>query len=237
MICLIMQQNQISKIFHILKTEVDKLGIDKLAPALVNLSKLSDIVKNDVVKKTVYGKLVEKVNKIDTSGFVSKTKYSEFEKEILDISSLVKKTSYNSKVNTLAKKTELSIVGNKTPSVNKLVTKADFNTKVTEIKGKIPDITDLATKTASNAGENKIPSVSNLVKKLKIIEIEKKINDHNQNEYVTTQEFNILTAKSFTSILKQADLVTETDFDDKLKSFNKNINSNKTKHLLVWKWN
>ena len=34
-----------------LKTEVDNLGIDKLVPALVNLSKLSDVVKNNVVQK------------------------------------------------------------------------------------------------------------------------------------------------------------------------------------------
>ena len=58
-----------------LKTEVDKLDIDKLAPVPVDLSKLSDVVKNDVVKKTVYDKLVAKVNSIDTSGFVLKTKY------------------------------------------------------------------------------------------------------------------------------------------------------------------
>ena len=43
-----------------LKTEVDKLDVDKLAPVPVGLSKLSDIVKNDVVKKTVYDKLVAK---------------------------------------------------------------------------------------------------------------------------------------------------------------------------------
>ena len=56
-----------------LKTEVNKLDIDKLKPVRVDLSKLSDVAKNDVVKKTVYRKLVTKVNKIDTSGFVSKT--------------------------------------------------------------------------------------------------------------------------------------------------------------------
>ena len=43
-----------------LKTEVDKLDIDKLAPVPVDLSKLSDVVKNDVVKKAVYDKLVAK---------------------------------------------------------------------------------------------------------------------------------------------------------------------------------
>ena len=47
-----------------LKYEVDKLDIDKLAPVPVGLSKLSDVVKNDVVKETVYDKLVAKVNSI-----------------------------------------------------------------------------------------------------------------------------------------------------------------------------
>ena len=46
-----------------LKTEVDKLDIDKLAPVPVDLSKLSDVVKN-VFKKAVYEKLVAKVNNI-----------------------------------------------------------------------------------------------------------------------------------------------------------------------------
>ena len=59
-----------------LKTEVDQLEIDKLAPVPVDLSKLSDVVKNDVVKKTDYNKLVTKVKDIDTSNFVLKTKYN-----------------------------------------------------------------------------------------------------------------------------------------------------------------
>ena len=56
----------------ILKTEVNKLDIDKLAPVPVDLCKLSDVVKNYVVKKTVYYKLVAKVNNIETSDFVLK---------------------------------------------------------------------------------------------------------------------------------------------------------------------
>ena len=55
-----------------LKREVDKLDIDKLAPVPVDLSKLSDVVKNDVVKKTAYDQLVAKVDSIDTSGFALK---------------------------------------------------------------------------------------------------------------------------------------------------------------------
>ena len=50
-----------------LKTEADKLGIDKLAPVPSDLAKLSNLVKNDVVKKTEYCKLVSKVNNIDTT--------------------------------------------------------------------------------------------------------------------------------------------------------------------------
>ena len=47
-----------------LKTGVDKLDIDKLVPVPVDLSKLSDVVKNYVVKKNVYDKLVAKANSI-----------------------------------------------------------------------------------------------------------------------------------------------------------------------------
>ena len=71
-----------------LKTEVDKLNIDKLVPVPVDLSKLSGVVKNDVAKNTVYDKLLTKVNSIDISGFVLKTKYDtdklDLEKKISD---------------------------------------------------------------------------------------------------------------------------------------------------------
>ena len=56
-----------------LKAEVDKLDINKLVPVPVNLSKLSTVVKNEVVKKTAYHNLVAKVNNIETNGFVLKT--------------------------------------------------------------------------------------------------------------------------------------------------------------------
>ena len=85
-----------------LKTEVDKLDIGKLKTVPVDLSKLSNVVKNEVIKKTEYNKLVNKVNNIDTSGFILKTKYDvdklEIEKKIPDTSNLVKKTIYNTKL-------------------------------------------------------------------------------------------------------------------------------------------
>ena len=78
-----------------LKTEVDEQDVDKLVSVPVDLSKLSDAVKNDVVKKAVYDKLVTKVNNIDTSDFVLKTKYqtdkAKLEKEISDVTNFVKK--------------------------------------------------------------------------------------------------------------------------------------------------
>ena len=55
-----------------LKTEVDKLDIDNLTPVPNDLAKLSNVVKNDVIKKTEYKKLVAKVDNIDNRNFVKK---------------------------------------------------------------------------------------------------------------------------------------------------------------------
>ena len=79
----------------ILKTEADKLGIVKLATVPVDLSKLTNVVTNEVVKKIEYNKLVGRVNNIDTSDFVLKTNYAadklKLENKIPDASDLVKK--------------------------------------------------------------------------------------------------------------------------------------------------
>ena len=145
-----------------LKSVVDKLDINKSVPVPVDLSKLSDVVKNDVVKKNVYDKLVTKVNNIDTSGFVLKTKYD----------------------------TDKSELENKIPDTSGLVKKTDYNTKITKIGGKIPDISNLGTKMALTTVENKIPHVTNLVKKTdyntKVTEIGNKLNNHNHEKYIDT---------------------------------------------------
>ena len=62
--------------FANLESQVDKLDIDKLATVAIDLSKLSNVVKNDVVKKTDYNKLVTKVDNIDTRGLAKKTDYN-----------------------------------------------------------------------------------------------------------------------------------------------------------------
>ena len=125
-----------------LETEVDKLHIDKLAPVLVDLSKLIDVIKNGVVIKTVYNKLVAKVNSIDTSAFALKTKSNTYKREL----------------------------EKKIPNISSLVKNTDCNTKIIEIEGKIPDVSSLATKTASTTVENKTSYVISLVKKQIIIQ-------------------------------------------------------------------
>ena len=90
-----------------------------------------DVVKNDVVKKTVYDKLVAKVNNIDTNNFVLKANFN----------------------------TKFTGLENKIPNTSGLVKRTGCNTKITEIEGKIPDIHGLTTKSALTTVENKIPSI------------------------------------------------------------------------------
>ena len=120
-----------------LQTEVDKLDIDKLVPVPDDLSKLIDVVKNDFVKKTVYDKLIGKVNSIWYSRFVLKTKYD----------------------------TDKSKIENTNPDTSDLVKTTDYNAKITEIEGKIQSISGLATNAALTVIENKIPNINSLVKK------------------------------------------------------------------------
>ena len=88
---------------------------DKLIPVPANLCKLSDLAKNKFVKKTVYDKLVAKVNIVNISRFVLKTKYdtdksdleskiSDADETIPDTSGLVRNTDYNAKITKLEKK-------------------------------------------------------------------------------------------------------------------------------------
>ena len=69
-----------------LKTEADKIDVGKLKTVPVDLTKLSNVVKNNVVKKTEYDELVTKVDNTDITGFVLKIKYdtdkSDLEKKL-----------------------------------------------------------------------------------------------------------------------------------------------------------
>ena len=105
---------------------------------------LSDLSKlSDVVKKAVHDKLAVKVNNIDTSAFVLKTKTikqrkQDQKKKNSDVTDFVKKTKLIElenkipDVSSLAAKTALTAVENKIPSVRSLVKKTDYDTKITE---------------------------------------------------------------------------------------------------------
>ena len=127
-----------------LKAGIDKIDLEKLKTVPDDLRKPSNVLKNEVVKKTVYDKLVAEVNNIDTSGFALKTRYDtdkqNLEKKISDADKNVRGTSG-------------------------LVKKVEQNAKIIEIESKIPSISGLATSSASAAVENKVPDVSSLVQK------------------------------------------------------------------------
>ena len=85
-----------------LKLDVDDFDVDKLKTVPVDLSKLSDVVKNQVVKKSVYDKLVKKVNAIqaiDTSDLVKKadnnTRSQDNEKKIINHDKYITKNEFN----------------------------------------------------------------------------------------------------------------------------------------------
>ena len=168
-----------------LKTEVDKLDIDKLAPVLVDLSKLSDVVKNDVAKKAVYDKLVAKVDNIDTSDFALKTKYNN-------------------------DKTELE---NKIPDVTDFVKKV----KLIELESKIPDISNVATKTTLILLKIKYLALAVLLKKQTITQksLILKINFIIiiMINILITSEFNKLATDVSNARLVEANLITKTEFD------------------------
>ena len=76
-----------------LKSKVDKLDVDKLGPALVDLSKLSDVVNNDIVKKDVYNAKIKNIeDKIpDIANLPTTIALTAVENKISNVSNLVKK--------------------------------------------------------------------------------------------------------------------------------------------------
>ena len=102
-----------------LKNKVGNLDVDKLVSVSVDLSQLSDVVKNDSVKRDVYNAMIKNIE-------------------------------------------------DKIPDITNLATNTALHAKINEVKNEMPNITNLASTTALSAVENKIPNVNNLVKKLTI---------------------------------------------------------------------
>ena len=156
-----------------LKTEVDKIDVDKLKTTPTDLAKFSNVVKKDVVKKTDYNAKVTnmegqiagitkntidnladitKLKTVDTSNFVTRTKFSAdtnalddkidgVEKKIPDISGLATKTSLNSYLQTSTFNSKVTEVENKIKAADIIAKSA--NTKANTIRS---DLTGYATK-------------------------------------------------------------------------------------------
>ena len=119
-----------------LKTEVDKIDTDKLKTVPDDLAKLSNVVKNDVVKKTTYNTLKNKVDAIDISKFVSRTKFT------IDTNAL------DDKIDRVEKKmSDISELATESSVTSLITEQEDYTDKV---KKKIPDISGLASKTVNS---------------------------------------------------------------------------------------
>ena len=134
------------------------------------MAKLINVVKNDVVKKADYNTIKNKVDAIDTSKFVSRTKFTtdtnalddiidEVEKKIPDISGLATKSSVTRLISEQEACTDK--VKKKTPDISGLASK----TELTAVENKIPDVSGLATTSELTAVENKIPDITSLITK------------------------------------------------------------------------
>ena len=143
-----------------LKTEVDKIDVDKLKTTPTDLAKLSNVVKNDVVKKTDYNAKVTSIegqiaavikNTTDNLNDITKLK-------AVDTSNFVLKTKFSADINTLDDK--IDGVGKKIPDISGLATKTSlnsylqtstFNSKVTEAENKIKDADIIAKSVVTKA--------------------------------------------------------------------------------------
>ena len=140
-----------------LKTELHKIDVDKLKTTPADLAELSNVVKNDVVKKTDYNTKVTSIenqiagitkNAIGNLGDITKLK-------AVDTSNFVTLTRFSADTNALDDK--IDGVGKKIPDVSGLATKtsltsylrtATFNSKVTEVENKIKAV-DIIAKSAN----------------------------------------------------------------------------------------
>ena len=200
-----------------LKTEVDKIDTDKLKVVPADLAKLSNVVKNDIVKKTDYNTKVTSIesqiagvtkNTLDNLGDITKLK-------AVDTSNFVLKRKLTADVNTL--ETKIDTVDKTIPDISGLATKtsltsylqtATFNSKVTEVENKIKAI-DIIAK-SSNTKTNTIRSdLTGYAKKTDVAtDITAIKNDYVTNTSLTSQLNN----------LKSQHIATEvTTIDNKTK--------------------
>ena len=179
-----------------LKTEADKIDTDKLKTVPNDLAKLSNVINNDVVKKTDYNTKITSIenqiagvtkNTLDNLGDITKLK-------AVDTNNFVVKTKLASDFTTLENKIET--VEKKLPDVSGLATKtsltsylqtATFNSKVTEVENKIK-ATDIIAKSANTKANTIKSDLTGYAKKSDVATCVTAIkNDYVTNTSLTSQ--------------------------------------------------
>ena len=210
-----------------LKTEVDKIDADKLKTTPADLTKLTNAIENDVVKKTDYNTKVTsieaqiagltkntvdnladitKLNSIDTNSFVTRTKFSADTNALDDkIDGVEKKTP---DISGLANKTSLNDYARKSDYVSN----ASLTSQLNNLKSQhiATEVTGIDNKTKKNAND--------------ILALK---NELQQKEYdISENEIGISLNRGFFYYLQQSNLVYEC----KVGSFTFN-----NKNILKWK--
>ena len=199
-----------------LKTEVDKIDIDKLKSVPDDLAKLSNVVKNEVVKKTDFS--------ADT--YVTRTKFStdtnalddkidKVEKKIPDISSLETKRNVTTLVNNLNNRIDnlkIKEYAQRTTMSNYMLT-SDFNTKSTELESKIKDADFIAKSAVTKANSIK-SDLNDYAKKTDVTnDITTIKNDYDTNASLTSR-LNDLKSQHIATEVKTIDDKTKKNASD-----------------------
>ena len=201
-----------------LKTEVDKIDADKLKTVPVDLAKLSNAVKNEIVKKRDYNTKVTNIenqiagvtkNTLDNLADITKLK-------AVDANNFVLKTKLTSDVTTLENK--IDTVDKKTPDISGLATKtsltsylqtATFNSKVTEVENKIKSA-DIIAKSANTKANTIRSDLTGYAKKADVaIDITIIKNDYVTNASLTSQLNNLKSQHITDEAKKVEDKVNE----------------------------
>ena len=184
----------------VLKTDVDKIDVDKLKTVPVDLAKLTNAVENDLVKKTVYNTKVTSIetqiagltkNTVDNLADITKLK-------TIDTNSFALKTKLASDVTTLENK--IDTVDKKIPDISGLATKtclnaylqtSTFNSKIAEVENKIKSA-DIIAKSANTKANTIRSDLTGYAKKAEVAtDITAIKNDYVTNTSLTSQLNNL----------------------------------------------
>ena len=150
-----------------LKIEVDKIDTDKLKTVPNDLAKLSNVVKNDVVKmtdsNTKMSNIETQITLVNKNSLDNLADIKVLKTKPVNTSNFVTRTKFSTDTNALDDKIEN--VDKKIPDVTNFVKKTDSNSNITEVEDKIPNISGLATNPSLTAVENEIPDITSLITK------------------------------------------------------------------------